>query len=652
MKNAVSTSFSTSLAPRPPRRDARRDAFWVLLLWGVTALTFGRVVSWDFLAWDDNVHIYQNKLLDPPTPAHTLAFWTVPFRARPAPRAGQTIAPYEQLYAPLTFSLYAALCDVARLSAPVKTPTDTTTTLNPATFHAASLLVHAANVLLVFALLRQLLGSRVAAGAGALLFAVHPVQVEAIAWLTQLNTLLSTFFSLLSLLYWTKWLAARREGGHGRAFYGLASLFLALALFSKPLAVMVPFLALLLWRWQETTDSSGATNATSWRQAMIYLSWWFIAAAIIVWINQSLQPASDQALYVALWKRPFQVGDALAFYLVKLVLPLRQSIDYSRTSAFVLSHWWGYATWIFPATVALILWRARRRVPALWWGWAFFVIAALPTLGVVPYYYHWYSTVSDRYLYLAMAGAALMLGAGVRAARGAPRRVQLGLGALGTLALVGWCAQSWRDSGNWRDTRSLWEHTAAVNERSWLATNNLANYYNVAGRQNEAIAFYRRSLRLKPRDPDSNYNLGLLLDGAGRSQEAVQHFEMAAQISPRDPEIWNSLAVAYARRGDTARAEAFWRRALGLDPDYVEARVNYGIALAMRGQDADASAQWQRALQIEPANAELRYNLGIALLKQGRRAEAARQWKLSLQSDPSFEKSRLELQKLRRAPIP
>lgn len=610
----------------------------VLLLIAVTAGIFGRAVSFDFLAWDDGDHIYANALINPATPQSTLQFWAVPFRARPATRIGKDTPPYQQLYAPLTFSLYAALSHVARLTVPAKTPSEGFSPLNPAVFHAANLLVHLANVLLVFALLRLLGSNNGAALLGALLFAVHPVQVEAVAWVTQLNTLLSGFFSLLTLNFWLLFWRQRAQNRSGTAFYGAATLCFLLALLSKPLAVVVPPLAVILAMWR---------YRVSLRASLAWTFPWWGAAAVIIVINRSLQPESDAALSIALWKRPFQAGDALAFYGAKVLFPLRQMAEYTRTSAFVLSHWWGYLTWIFPVGIGLAAWRGRARFPALWIGFWFFVVGVLPTIGFVPYYFHWYSTVADRYLYLAMAGAALALAGLWIALERAPQARRLAAQIFLVALVPLWCFQSGRDLGNWRNTALLWEHNMALNSRSWLAANNLANYYSLLGRDEEAMALYGHSIVLNASNSDANYNLGLLLDKKGRSAEAIARFKLAAASSPRDAEIWNSLAVAYARQNQMRQAGECWQRALSLDDDYAEAHINYGVALAMQGRDAEASVQWNRALQLQPDNAELHFNLGVALKKRGQISQAAARWRETLRLQPDHQGASRELLQLK-----
>ena len=618
--------------------SGRAASLWcALLLVVVTMGTFGRVVNFDFLSWDDSTHIYQNRWLDPPSAQNVAQFWSVPFRARAPVQVGQAIPPYEQLYAPLTFSLYAALCDIARLETPRKTVSDTWTTLNPAVFHAANLLVHLANVLLVFLLLKQLTRSHLAALGGALLFAVHPVQVEAVAWVTQLNTLLSTFFSLWALILWVFWLENRAAGRTHWPLYLLASGCFLLALLAKPVAVVVPLMALIL---------ATTRYQLPWRAALSWTFSWFGAALLFVLLNKSLQPASDQSIFVPIWLRPFQIGDALAFYGAKLLLPLRQIVDYSRSSAFVLDQWWGYLTGLAPVVFGWFLWRQKQKLPTVWMGFWLFVVAVFPTLGAVSYYFHWYSTVSDRYVYLAMAGAAVGLAGFIEMLEQKNRRVRVAAAVFLVVAVVSWSFQAWRDTANWRDTQALWVHNASLNPRSWLAANNLANYYSVVGNLGESRRFYEKAVALKPNNADSNYNLGLLLGRTGERDAALRHLQIAARSEPRDPEIWNALAVIYARQGDIKRAIDFWKRAIEVAPNFVDARVNYGVALAMQGQDSRAITQWNRALEIQPQNAELRYNLGVALLRQGRRAEAARQWQLALQADPRAENARRELRKL------
>jgi tetratricopeptide (TPR) repeat protein len=366
---------------------------------------------------------------------------------------------------------------------------------------------------------------------------------------------------------------------------------------------------------------------------------------VIVLVNKKLQPY-DAALSVALWKRPFQVGDAYAFYLCKIAFPIFQVADYARRVDLVLAQWWGYFTWVFPVMLLLFLYCQRRRWPEVWQGSLILYVGLLPTSGIVPYYFHGYSTVADRYLYLPMIGVCLAVSALWLALWQKRKSVQRPMVLITALIALLWAGRSAVDAGYWRDVESLWEHNLALEPKSWLAWNSLAGYYTENGQPDKAMGLYRKAVEANPDSSFAHFNYGVLLGKTGANTQALIQFREAARLAPNDPAVFNSLAATLASEGNLPEALENWRRALQLNPDYVEALVNYGIALAMTGDGAGAIQSWNHALELDPSNVDVRYNLGIALLKQGKRAEAAEQWRLALKVNPNHELSRRELRKL------
>jgi len=612
-----------------------------------TVLVFGRVAGAQFLAFDDGEHVFDNPYLNPPALANVPVFWMVPFRPRYAP-PGSTLPPYEQLYAPLTFTIYEAIAPIARFSQPQLTPTGTTSRLNPATFHLLNLLVHILNVCALFALLFRVTRSRPAALAGAFVFAVHPIQAEAVGWVTQLNTLLSTLFALVAI---TAYLVSReppRAGKKsGRLWYALGTLSFLCSLLCKPTSVLVPLLVpLLAWNWRtepgaETPPSRPLVSFNRFlRESWPTLLPWLALSGLFYWINRGLQPPDDAALYVPWSHRVFQIGDAEAFYLYKVFLPVHQMPDYSRTSHYVLTHLWGYLTWLFPAGLLAGAYRVRNRRPEIPRGLLFFLITILPTSGVVAYYWHWYSTVADRYAYLSMAGAGLAAaGLWLEIESASPARARLGKIGFATVLTV-WGALAFLDAGHWHDVRSLWAYNAEHNPTSYLARDSLGNYYKTEEppELDKAVAMYRAALACAPgQNPEvslTEYNLGILLSDMGQVPEAIVQLERALVQDPGDPEVLNSLAVALAEENRTAEAVRTWRQAIAIDPDDKDAHTNYAVELANLGRTAEAIEQWEQVLRLDPGNVAVRYDLGVALMKEGQKDRAAQMWRQALSLDP------------------
>ena len=563
----------------PPSASAPAARLLPLLVLAVTWAVLGEVVRGGFVRWDDNLHVTENPWLHPVTLAHIGHFW-------------QTS--YEGLYIPLSYTVYSLLALIARDPA--------TQALNPHVFHAANLGLHLVNVLLVFALLKRLVGGAWAAAGGALLFGLHPVQVESVAWVSELRGLLSALFSLVALgQYWEFRQAPAGPRPWGR--FVLATLAFGLALLAKPSAVAVPLMALVLDGWG---------RGRSWRLSLPLVLWASLALAEIV-LSRTSQPA-PAALLLPLWRRPFVAGDALAASLAHLVWPVALGIDYGRSPATVLAHPGGYLTWLAPACLGVLLWRIRRSWPLLMVAGGLFLAALLPVLGLVPFAFQEVSTVADRYAYLAMLGPALA--AACLLARVPRRAVPLAAGlSLAVLLLLG--LQSALQVMVWQNDFALFSRALAVNPRSWVADNDLGATLYEHGQTEQAIRAFQNGLRWNPYQEKAWNNLGAALNTVGRRAEAEVALQNALRLAPDYAAAYNNLGLVSTGQGRLAAAEAEYRRALRLDPDFAEAQNNLGVLLDRQGKWTAAAEQFQRALAVRPGYASALRNLaGMTAARQ------------------------------------
>lgn len=533
----------------------------LILVLFVTVLVFGQVVSHDFLSWDDDVFLYQNPHTQPPTFESLKAYWT---------------APYAHLYAPVTYTAWWMLART--FGTPGR---GGEWVVPPAVYHTASLLAHLAVVTVAYLLLLLLVENPWAAGVGAFFFALHPLQVESVAWASELKDLLSGLFGLLAVLLYVRGRQQQRL-----ALYLLATGAFVLAILSKPNVVALPLLAIVVdWLLLKTPS----------RRALAGIAPWLAIAAAHTLLTRLVQPPSP-ALVLPLWQRVFVAGDSLAFYLGKLALPLHLTADYGRMPAVVVGHWWRYATWLVPALLLALAIVARQRsrwaLPGLLW----FSLALLPVLGLMPFDFQQYSTVADHYAYLALFGPALALaGLSLHLKRFYPR-----LGVVLILVLL--ASQSALQTISWDNNLVFWQYTMQVNPQSFLAHNNLGATYQLRGQLRQAAEQFELALRLHPDDPDTTVNLGLLK----------------------------------AQLGDTARAKELLEKGLKLRPGDPKALQMLGI-MGIHDKDYDgAISHLQTLLDLEPQNVSARYQLALALLGQGRKAEARSQLEEVLKEAPQF----------------
>ncbi|MDB5354011.1 MAG: Tetratricopeptide 2 repeat protein [Phycisphaerales bacterium] len=500
---------STASRPRPrlnplqPTGNSPGARYAAALLVLVTVLAYWPLLSSDFTNWDDQETIVHNRWLNPPKLSHFAEFWN--------PRR-----PFMDVWIPMTYTAWSAVAAVAYV--PTADP-ETQASLNPWLFHGANLAVHICSVLLVFAILRRLVGKNWPAAAGAALFALHPVQVEPVAWLSGMKDLLCGCFSLLAIdqyILFAQQNARARDNDSKRStgaiYYILAGLAALAAMLSKPAGVALPIVVIVIDIFF-LRRSAAATARALWP--------WLAMAALFVLEGRFAQPPHAHRYVTPLALRPLIATDALAFYLFKLVAPIHLTVAYNRSPSAALAAHWPYYTWVAPLGVAWIACAWRRTFN--WVAGAVGVCwsALLPVLGLVPFDFQDYSTVADHYLYLAMLGPALAAGFLLARSSSRPAAVVCVI----VLAVLG--ARSFVQTHVWYDAVSLNRHQIAINPRECAGYNNLAGAYLDRHQVSDAIATFRQGLKVAPQCVPLRVNLAPLLANEGKLEEAEQLFRSA-----------------------------------------------------------------------------------------------------------------------------
>jgi hypothetical protein len=511
-------------------------------------VVFGPIISYDFVVWDDNLHVYENPRFQPVTWQNVLAFWQ---------------APYANLYIPLTYTTWSALVWCTRALWPEP--------LSAGLFHSLNLLLHLGSMLVVYRLglsfpCRQgtAEGQLVGAAIGALLFGLHPLQVEAVAWVSGLKDTLCGWWALVAIWQYVQYAQAAIPQRR-RVHYGLASAAFGLALLAKPAAIAVPVMVGVLDIF---------TLRKSWRHALRSLGMWLGAAGFWGLWTHSQQTEAISGGIVALWIRPLIMADTILFYLGKLFWPVQLVPDYGRTPQMVLAQEGAYGSLLVVLVLCGILWWWRRQ---LWEGGvAFLVMVAglLPVLGAIPFIFQDYSTVADRYIYLALLGPALGLGWLIQ--RGGQQRLVQG-GSFLVVGLLGWCSVA--QVPVWSTTETLFTHTLSGNPRSALAYNNLGLVVAGQGELKEATLYFQTAVQLKPHLPEAHYNLGKAFILQGQHNAAIAEFTTALELRPHWAEAYNNLGVALVAQGRASEAIPHYVQALLLKPDWAQAQANLRRAL-------------------------------------------------------------------------
>jgi tetratricopeptide (TPR) repeat protein len=499
-------------------------------------------------------------------------------------------------------------------------------------YHLANVLLHAAAAVLLTLVLRRL---RVpGAWLAGLVFAVHPVCVESVAWISEQKNTLSLVLYLLAALAYLGF-----DGGRGRPgagwHYLLASALFALALLTKTVTATLPAALLVVFWWQR--------GRLSWRRDFLPLVPWFVAAAasglFTALVERKLVGAEGADFDLTLAQRCLLAGRAIWFYLGKLLWPTHLVFIYPRWDVkSEASGWTAYLAAAVLVTAALWLLRRRSRGPLA--AWLFFAGSLFPALGFFNVYPFLFSYVADHFQYLASMGIVTAFSAGAAWLLGrippAPRACGLGLVAVLVAVL---CALGNAQSRTYADQPALYKATLVGNPACWMAHNNLGLWYEDRGDPDQAIAHFREAIRLKKDYATAHNNLGSVLRSMpGRLDDAIAHFQEALRLQPGYAEAHNNLGVGLEDRGDLAGAVAEFQEAVRVRADYATAHFNLGgVLLKMPGRLNDAASHLQEALRLRPDYAEAHDSLGSAWLKTpGRLEDAIAEYREALRIRPEF----------------
>jgi hypothetical protein len=464
-------------------------------------LVFGRTVTFDFVGgWDDGPLIYQNPMINPPTAASLGRIWR---------------EPHARMYVPAVYSTWWAIAHVAQMENS-HTPDDDGL-LNPYVFHAANVLVHAAAALIVFAILRILVRHDWPAAAGALLFALHPLQVEPVAWATGMKDLLGGMLSLAAVWQYLHYTTdPQRPQGRRGAHYAAATALFALALLAKPSAVVVPFMLIAI-EWLMLGRPIGRAAGALLPWIVMSLAWMYVTATVQPTPEIPTPPLDDRLLIAA---------NSVGFYVRKLFWPATLGIDYGLRPDAML--WRALLIFAIVPACAIAFSGSRWLLASA----VLFVIALAPTMGLRPFVFQWLSTVADRYAYLALLGPAIAVAMLVSEYRSRPAVVWA---CAAVLALLG--GRSFVQAGVWRDRSTLMHHALSVNPDSPLALNHVGDELFKSGDLPAAEDHFVRAVRLAPTYLSARDNLAVTLLNEGRHREALRLLQETVAMKQALPPV-------------------------------------------------------------------------------------------------------------------
>lgn len=482
--------------------------------------------------------------------------------------------------------------------------------MNPGQHHLTNVLFHIFNTLLLFFVLKRMTGKLWQSGFVAALFALHPLHVESVAWISERKDVLSTFFWLLSM-----WGYARYVEHQVVNRYLLVLFFFIMGLMAKSMLVTLPFVLLLLDYWplrRFQFGHSGDDITNSQKRSPVFLlvreKIPFFVLSIVVSIVTLFAQQSGSAIG-SLEKFPFTVRIANAFvsyviYIIKMIWP-------THLAAFYPYHgklpWWQVAgACVLLVFISYQSIRLAKQKPWFAVGWLWYVGTLIPVIGLVQV---GFQAMADRYTYVPLIGLFLIVAWGISELMEGFRHKSLILITIIPLLFSIMMIVTWVQVGYWNNSTTLFKHALNVTKNNYMAHNAFGNALTMEGKVDEAVFHYSEALRIKPFYAKAHYNKGHALATLGRQEEAIDHFKRALQIKYDYAEAHDYLGYVLTRQGKEEEAIDHFRKAIQIKPDYAEAHNYLGHVLAKQGKYKEAIDHFHKALEIEPNYTQALINL-------------------------------------------
>ncbi len=598
MSSNSTESNASSRLSRPILFDSLEKRRFVLslVLIAIVLLLYGQTNHFSFLNYDDGMYVLQN----------------------PHVRAGLTWSTvtwaFTSTYAnwhPVTWLSHALDYDLFRL--------------NPGGHHFTSVLLHALNAFLLFWLLARATGRLGASFVVAALFAVHPLNVESVAWISERKNVLSTTFFLMTLGAYG-WYALKP----GAKRYLAIVVFFALGLASKSMLVTLPFVLLLLDYWPlarfSSENSEGPisfSRAPAWKLVIEKLPLFLVSAADCILTVLAQRKAGA---VTTLERFPFSVRlenaiYSYAAYLWKAFWPAHLANIYPHPGS-SLSGWMvaAAAALLLVASCVFVKLRSSRYLIV---GWFFFLGTLVPVIGLVQV---GDQAMADRYVYIPLLGIFVMVVWGVAEIDARLSNKAYLQAALSAIVLCSLSIVTYQQIGYWKDSITLWSHTLDVTQNNFAAENGLGGALIQAGRPDEAFLHFQRASAIAPNDPLSHADMGTYLHQNGRLPEAIQQYETAVRLANNPGLLANTytnLGSAYRQTGDYTKAQQNFSRALQLDPARFNIWLQFGKLAADEGQFDLAIQDFARSIELQPTS-EGYLQLSRVLDLAGRHLEAVK----------------------------
>ncbi len=604
--NGFFTSFFSGAKAGDRKRLLIVSAVVIALL---TVIAFSSALNNEVTNWDDNEYL-ENPLIEELSPSNVGKIFTT-FHKRT----------FSQPLVLLSFSIENALFNGS-----------------PTAYHTTNVALHMFNCVLLFYIIFLLCDKILVSFITSMLFAIHPLHVESVAWITERKDVMSTFFFLLSLLFYLFLRRVLRDCGEKWTrqvwkWYAASLIAFFLALLAKPSVVMLP-LVMLLFDYLEGRNIKDFVRLIGEKIPFFALS--LVFGLITIYIHRSTE-LTGQLNQVFLMDRVIIFCYSLVFYLVKTILPFNLSAIYpypEKMSIFAPDFF--VSVVVFLILAAVFLWFGLRRKTVVF-GVLFFLITIFPMLKLVPFPTGG-AIVADRYMYVPSIGIFYMIGIGFfklyfsEGEKARARRVPLVIALIAVFALF--TVMTNLRSEVWASSKTLWTDTIKKSPTAYLPHNNLGLILAREGKHKEAVELYKESLKFHPSYIPAHNNLGNAYKKLGMVDLAIKEYKFGNQGGSKYPQVHNNLGFTFFEQGKIDLAIAEYKEAIRIDPNFVDAYNNLGHAYYTRGRVDSAIKEYKKVLSIDPDYPEAHYNLGVAYNKKGKKDEAIKSYKEAVRLAP------------------
>lgn len=602
---------------RPRKSDSvfnRQVVIYLLILMAATILVYAQIRYFEFINYDDADYVTENINIDRGLTVEGIiwAFTTV--------HAGN--------WHPLTWLSH--MTDVSLFG------------MNPGGHHVMNLIFHILNAVLVFLALAKMTGAMSKSFVAAALFALHPLHVESVAWVSERKDLLSAFFWMLTLLAYFRYVAAPSIW----RYLAMAACF-CLSLMSKPMAVTLPFALFLLDYWPlQRFQWLHLKGDTSGNRALVFglvrekipLFALSAASAVITVYAQASGGAVKGLEIFPIMVRVSNAVVAYAAYLIKMIWPADLAVLYPHPG--MPPAWQTAGALLLLAGITLLALIRAEKQPYIIFGWLWFLGTLVPVIGLVQV---GMQAMADRYTYIPLIGIFIALTwAMADAARKWKVPASVPVLASGIVLLISGIL-AWNQAGYWKNSEILFRRAIDVTKDNFVAHYNLANVLARREDPREAIFHYRRTLRIKPGFSDAHVNLGNTFSLLGNNEDAARHYRAALKFQPENPRLHVNLAAVLEKTDHADKALEHYFEAIRIDPGNEDTRYRAGNMLFQAGRAAEAAVQYQEAIRIAPEFAEAHYNLGVALFQRDDIDGAINAFERALAVRPDLEAARRRL---------